>query len=142
MTGKEKIDAYIKAKRTIDSLWKDMHWVAEKLGAMYISNHGWYTFKGIERKGDRYVITVDWEIQGGDTEYDETFSVDGALLEKCMCEETRAEAYKELKRIHGEEKRKVEEERRAKAEADRKKWEAIEKDRRRKQYEELKKEFG
>ena len=141
MNGKEKIDAYIGAKQTIDKLWKDTNWVAEKLGAMYISGRGYYEFQGIERKGDRYVITVDWTTQG-DTEHDLEFSVDGALLERCMCEETRAEAYAELKRIHDEEMRKVEEERRAKEEERRKEREAYEKERRRKQYEELKKEFG
>lgn len=141
MTGKENIERYNEAHKTLEELYEVTDWVAEKLGALYIANTGYYEFKAIERKGDRYEITVDWNTQG-ETYYGETFTVPANLCEKCFCEETRDEAYAELKKIKDEERRIRQAEEKAKAEkaiADRK---AFEKELRRKQYEQLKKEFG
>lgn len=141
MTGKENIDRYVEAIKTLDELYHLTDWVANNLGSIYISRAGYYDFNGIERKGDRYEITVNWTTHG-ETNYGVTFTVPADLCEKCFCEETRDEAYAELKRIKDVERRIREEEQKAKAEkaiADQK---AFAKERRRKQYEELKKEFG
>lgn len=141
MSGKENIERYIEASKTLDELYSLTDWVADKLGAIYIANSGFYEFKGIERKQDRYVIEVNWETQG-ETCYGETFSVPADLCEKCFCKETRDWAYAELKKIKDEERRIRAAEEKAKHEkalADRK---VFERELRRKQYEELKKEFG
>ena len=140
MTGKENIERYIKAHETLNELYDVVDWVAEKLGPLYISDSGYYDFKDIERKGDRYEITVDWVMQGEMT-YGETFTVRADLCEKCFCKETRDDAYAELKRIQDEERRIREAEERAKREKALADQKAREKERRRKQYEELKKEF-
>ena len=141
LTGKENIDSYIAASKTLDGLYSLTDWVADKLGALYISGSGYCDFKGIERKGDRYEITVDWTCMG-ETEYGETFTVPTDLCEKCFCEETRDEAYAELKKIKDEELRIREAEQKARAEKAIAERKAREKEARRKQYEELKKEFG
>ena len=141
MTGKENIDRYIEASKTIDELYDLTDWVADKLGSIYISGAGYYEFKGIERKGDRYEITVDWVTQG-ETYYGETFTVPADLCEKCFCKETRDEAYAELKKIKDEERRIREAEARAEYEKSLAEQKVREKELRRKQYEELKKEFG
>lgn len=141
MNGKETIDRYIEASKTIDELYDLTDWVADKLGSIYISGSGYYEFKGIERKGDRYEITVDWVTQG-ETYYGETFTVPADLCEKCFCKETRAEAYAELKKIKDEERRIREAEARAAYEKSLAEQKVREKELRRKQYEELKKEFG
>lgn len=141
MTGKENIDRYIEASRTLDKLYDLTDWVADKLGPIYISGVGYYEFKGIERKGDRYEITVNWDTQG-ETYYGETFTVPADLCEKCFCKETRDEAYAELKKIKDEERRIREAEEKAKYEKALAERKAREKELRRKQYEELKKEFG
>lgn len=140
MTGKENIERYNEAHKTLEELYEVTDWVAEKLGALYIANTGYYDFKGIERQGDRYEITVDWVTQG-ETYYGETFTVRADLCEKCFCKETRAEAYAELKKIKDEERRIREAEQKAKAEKAAAERKAREKELRRKQYEELKKEF-
>lgn len=140
-TGKENIDRYVEASKTIDELYSLADWVAEKLGALYIAGTGYYDFKGIERKGDRYEITVDWTCMG-DTEYGETFTVPADLCEKCFCEDTRDEAYEELKKIKDEERRIREAEQKAAFEKAMEEQKARDKENRRKQYEELKKEFG
>ena len=140
MTGKEAIDKYIEASKTLNDLYDITDWVADKLGSIYISGAGYYDFKGIERKGDRYEITVDWVTQG-ETYYDETFTVPADLCEKCFCESTRDEAYAELKKIKDEERRVREAEQKAKAEKAIAERKEREKEQRRKQYEELKKEF-
>lgn len=141
MNGKENIERYVKAHETLNELYDLTDWVADKLGSIYISNSGYYDFKGIERKGDRYEITVDWTTQG-ETYYGETFTVPADLCEKCFCKETRDEAYAELKRIQDEERRIREAEQRARAEKAAAERKEREKEQRRKQYEELKKEFG
>ena len=141
MNGKENIDRYIEASKTIDELYDLTDWVADKLGSIYISGAGYYEFKGIERKGDRYEIKVDWVTQG-ETYYGETFTVPADLCEKCFCEETRDEAYAELKKIKDEERRIREAEARAEYEKSLAEQKVREKELRRKQYEELKKEFG
>jgi hypothetical protein len=141
MTGKENIERYIKARKTIDQLYDVVDWVADKLGPLYLGNSGYYDFEDIERKGDRYEITVDW-ITMGETYYGETFTVPADLCEKCFCKETRDDAYAELKRIQDEERRIREAEERAKREKALAEQKEREKERRRKQYEELKKEFG
>lgn len=141
MNGKENIDRYIEASKTLDELYDLTDWVADKLGSIYISGAGYYEFKGIERKGDRYEITVDWVTQG-ETYYGETFTVPADLCEKCFCKETRGEAYAELKKIKDEERRIREAEEKAKHEKALAERKVLEKERRRKQYEELKKEFG
>ena len=138
--GKEKINRYIEASKIIDELYELIDWVADKLGALYIANTGFYEFKGIERKGDRYEITVDW-ISSGETYYGETFTVPADLCEKCFCKETRNEAYAELKKINDEELRIRAAEEKAKYEKQLAEQTAREKELRRKQYEELKKEF-
>lgn len=141
MNGKENLERYVKAHETLNELYDLTYWVADKLGSIYISGSGYYDFKGIERKGDRYEIEVDWTTQG-ETYYSETFTVPADLCEKCFCKESRDEAFAELKRIQDEERRIREAELRAmheKAVAERKERE---KEQRRKQYEELKKEFG
>lgn len=140
-TGKENIDSYIAASETLNELYSLMDWVADKLGALYIANTGYYEFKGIERKGDQYEITVDWTVCG-ETEYGETFTVPADLCEKCFCEATRGEAYAELKKIKDEERRVREAEQKAANEKAMAEQKAREKEDRRKQYEELKKEFG
>ena len=112
MTGKEAIDKYIEASKTLNDLYDITDWVADKLGSIYISGSGYYDFKGIERKGDRYEIEVDWVTQG-ETYYGETFTVPADLCEKCFCESTRDEAYAELKKIKDEERRIREAERKA-----------------------------
>ncbi len=141
MNGKENIERYIEAHKTLDELYDLTDWVADKLGQMYIGNSGYYDFKGIERKGDRYEITVDWTTQV-ETYYSETFTVPADLCEKCFCEETRADAYAELKKIKDEERRIREAEEKAKAEKAIAERKEREKEQRRRQYEELKKEFG
>lgn len=141
MTGKENIERYIEAKKTVNELYELTDWLAEKLGAIYISGSGYYDFRDIERKGDRYEIEVDWTVSG-DTNYGETFTVPVDLCEKCFCKETRDEAYDELKKIKDEERRIREAEQRAKHEKAIAERKAREKELRRKQYEELKKEFG
>ena len=140
MVGKENIDRYIKAHKTLNELYNIADWVADKLGSIYISSSGYYDFKGIERKGDRYEITVDWTVCG-ETNYGETFTVPADLCEKCFCKETRDDAYAELKKIKDEERRIREAEERAKAEKAIAERKEREKEQRRKQYEELKKEF-
>lgn len=140
MTGKENIDRYIEASKTLDDLYDLTDWVADKLGSIYISGTGYYEFKRIERKGDRYEIIVDWITQG-ETYYDETFTVPADLCEKCFCESTRDEAYAELKKIKDEERRIREAEQRAAREKALAEQKAREKEQRRKQYEELKREF-
>lgn len=104
MTGKENIDRYVEASKTLDDLYDMTDWVADKLGSIYISGTGYYEFKGIERKGDRYEITVDWTASG-ETLYGEKFTVPADLCEKCFCKETRDEAYAELKKIKDKERR-------------------------------------
>lgn len=141
MNGKENIDRYIEASKTIGELYDLTDWVAGKLGSIYISGAGYYEFKGIERKGDRYEITVDWVTQG-ETYYGETFTVPADLCEKCFCKETRAEAYAELKKIKDEERRIREAEARAAYEKSLAEQKVREKELRRRQYEKLKKEFG
>lgn len=141
MNGKENIDKYIEARKTIDELYDLTDWIADKLGSIYISGSGYYDFKGIERKGDRYEITVDWTTMG-ETEYGETFTVPADLCEKCFCKETRDEAYAELKKIKDEERRIREAEQRAAHEKALAEQKAREKELRRRQYEVLKKEFG
>jgi hypothetical protein len=141
MTGKENIDRYVEASKTLDELYGLTDWVADKLGSIYISGVGYYEFKDIERKGDRYEITVDWTVSG-ETNYGETFTVPADLCEKCFCKETRDEAYAELKKIKDEERRIREAEEKVKFEKAQAEQKAFEKERRRKQYEELKKEFG
>ena len=141
MNGKENIGKYIEARKTIDELYDLTDWVADKLGSIYISGSGYYDFKGIERKGDRYEITVDWTTMG-ETEYGETFTVPADLCEKCFCKETRDEAYAELKKIKDEERRIREAEQRAAHEKALAEQKAREKELRRRQYEVLKKEFG
>lgn len=141
MNGKENIGKYIEARKTIDELYDLTDWVADKLGSIYISGSGYYDFKGIERKGDRYEITVDWTTMG-ETEYGETFTVPADLCEKCFCKETRDEAYAELKKIKDEERRIREAEQRAAHEKALAEQKAREKELRRRQYEILKKEFG
>lgn len=141
MNGKENIGKYIEARKTIDELYDLTDWVADKLGSIYISGSGYYDFKGIERKGDRYEITVDWTTMG-ETEYGETFTVPADLCEKCFCKETRDEAYVELKKIKDEERRIREAEQRAAHEKALAEQKAREKELRRRQYEVLKKEFG
>lgn len=141
MNGKENIERYINAHETLNELYDLTDWVADKLGSIYISGSGYYDFKGIERKGDRYEIEVDWVTQG-ETYYGETFTVPADLCEKCFCKETRDDAYAELKRIQDEERRIREAEQRAKHEKALAEQKEREKERRRKQYEELKKEFG
>lgn len=141
MNGKENIDRYIEASKTIGELYDLTDWVADKLGPVYISRAGYYEFKGIERKGDRYEITVDWVTQG-ETYYGETFTVPADLCEKCFCKETRDDAYAELKKIKDEERRIREAEARAEHEKSLAEQKVREKELRRKQYEELKKEFG
>lgn len=140
MTGKEAIDKYIEASKTLNDLYDITDWVADKLGSIYISGTGYYDFKGIERKGDRYEITVDWVTQG-ETYYDETFTAPADLCEKCFCESTRDEAYAELKKIKDEERRIREAERKAAHEKALAEQKLREKELRRRQYEELKKEF-
>lgn len=140
MTGKEAIDKYIEASKTLNDLYDITDWVADKLGSIYISGAGYYDFKGIERKGDRYEIEVDWVTQD-ETYYGETFTVPADLCEKCFCESTRDEAYAELKKIKDEERRVREAEQKAKAEKAIAERKEREKEQRRKQYEELKKEF-
>lgn len=140
MNGKENIDRYVEASKTLDELYDLTDWVADKLGSIYISGAGYYEFKGIERKGDRYEITVDWTVQG-ETNYGETFTVPADLCEKCFNKETRDEAYAELKKIMDEERRIREAEEKAKYEKALEERKVREKERRRKQYEELKKEF-
>ena len=141
MNGKENIGKYIEARKTIDELYDLTDWVADKLGSIYISGSGYYDFKGIERKGDRYEITVDWTTMG-ETEYGETFTVPADLCEKCFCKETRDEAYAELKKIKDEERRIREAEQRAAHEKALAEQKGREKELRRRQYEVLKKEFG
>ena len=141
MTWKENIERYVKAHETLNELYDLTDWVADKLGSIYISSSGYYDLKGIERKGDRYEIEVDWTTHG-ETYYDETFTVPADLCEKCFCEETRDAAYAELKRIQDEERRIREAEQRARAEKAAAERKEREKEQRRKQYEELKKEFG
>lgn len=141
MNGKENIERYIEARKTLDELYDLTDWVADKLGSLYISGSGYYDFKGIERKGDRYEIEVDWVTQG-ETYYGETFTVPADLCEKCFCKETRDDAYAELKRIQDEERRIREAEQRARAEKAAAERKEREKEQRRRQYEELKKEFG
>lgn len=141
MTGKENIERYIEAQKTVNELYDLADWVAEKLGQIYISSSGYYDFKGIERKGDRYEIDVDWTVSG-ETNYGETFTVPADLCEKCFCKETRDEAYAELKKIKDEERRIRQAEEKAKAEKAIAERKAREKEQRRRQYEELKKEFG
>ena len=140
MTGKEAIDKYIEASKTLNDLYDITDWVADKLGSIYISGSGYYDFKGIERKGDRYEIEVDWVTQG-ETYYGETFTVPADLCEKCFCESTRDEAYAELKKIKDEERRIREAERKAAHEKALAEQKLREKELRRRQYEELKKEF-
>lgn len=140
MTGKENIERYIEASKTLDALYNLTDWVADKLGQIYISCSGYYTLKGIERKGDRYEITVDWDTQG-ETYYNESFTVPADLCEKCFCEETRDEAYAELRKIKNEERRIRQAEEKAKFEKMIAEQKIREKELRRKQYEELKKEF-
>lgn len=140
MTGKENIERYIEASKTLDALYNLTDWVADKLGQIYISGSGYYTLKGIERKGDRYEITVDWDTQG-ETYYNESFTVPADLCEKCFCEETRDEAYAELRKIKNEERRIRQAEEKAKFEKMMAEQKIREKELRRKQYEELKKEF-
>ncbi len=140
MSGKENIEKYIEARKTISELYDITDWVADKLGAIYISGAGYYDFKGIERKGDRYEITVDWTTMG-ETEYDETFTVPADLCEKCFCKETRDKAYAELKKIKDEERRIRQAEQKAAYEKAMAEQKIREKEMRRKQYEELKKEF-
>ena len=140
MTGKEAIDKYIEASETLNDLYDITDWVADKLGSIYISGSGYYDFKGIERKGDRYEIEVDWVTQG-ETYYGETFTVPADLCEKCFCESTRDEAYAELKKIKDEERRIREAERKAAHEKALAEQKLREKELRRRQYEELKKEF-
>lgn len=141
MNGKENIERYIEAHKTLNELYDLTNWVADRLGALYISNSGYCDFKGIELKGDRYEITVDWTVCG-ETEYGETFTVPADLCEKCFSEETRAEAYAELKKIKDEERRIREAEQMAAQEKALAEQKEREKEQRRKQYEELKKEFG
>lgn len=141
MNGKENIKRYIEAHKVLDELYDLTDWVADKLGSIYISGSGYYDFKGIERKGDRYEIEVDWTVSG-ETYYGETFTVPADLCEKCFSKETRDEAYAELKRIQDEERRIREAEEKAKAEKAIAERKEREKEQRRKQYEELKKEFG
>lgn len=141
MTGKENIERYIEAKKTVNELYELTDWLAEKLGAIYISGSGYYDFRAIERKGDRYEIEVDWTVSG-DTNYGETFTVPADLCEKCFCKETRDEAYAELSKIKEEERRIREAERKAALEKASVEQEARAKELRRKKYEELKKEFG
>lgn len=138
--GKENINRYVKASKIIDELYELIDWVAGKLGSIYISNLGYYEFKGIERQGDRYKITVDWT-SSGETYYNETFTVPVDLCEKCFCKETRNEAYAELKKINDEERRIRAAEEKAKYEKQLAEQKVREKELRRKQYEELKKEF-
>lgn len=138
--GKENINKYIEASKTIDELYELTDWVADKLGSIYIGNSGYFNFKGIKRQGDRYKITVDWTTSG-ETYYDETFTVPADLCEKCFCEETRNEAYAELKKIKDEERRIKEAEKKAQYEKQLAERQVREKELRRKQYEELKKEF-
>jgi hypothetical protein len=141
MNGKENIERYIKAHETLNELYDLTDWVADKLGSIYISGAGYYDFKGIERKGDRYEIEVDWTTQG-ETHYGETFTVPADLCEKCFSKDSRDEAFAELKRIQHEERRIREAEERAKAEKAAAERKEREKEQRRRQYEELKKEFG
>ena len=141
MTGKENIDRYVEASKTIYELYDLTNWVANNLGSIYISGSGYYDFRDIERKGDRYEITVDWNTQG-ETNYGERFTVPADLCEKCFSKETRDEAYAELKKIKDEERRIREAEEKARLEKAKAEQKAFEKARRRKQYEELKKEFG
>ncbi len=140
MSGKENIDKYIEARKTISELYDITDWIANKLGALYISGAGYYDFKEIERKGDRYKITVDWMTMG-ETEYGETFTVPADLCERCFSKETRDEAYAELKKIKDEERRIREAEQKAAFEKARIEQEARAKELRRKQFEELRKEF-
>lgn len=141
MTGKENIERYIEAHKTVNELYGLADWVADKLGHIYISGTGYYDFKWIERKGDRYEIEVDWTVSG-ETNYGETFTVPADLCEKCFCKGTRDEAYAELSKIKEEERRIREAERKAALEKARVEQEARAKEFRRKKYEELKKEFG
>ena len=101
MNGKKNIERYIEAHKTLDELYDLTDWVANKLGSIYISSSGYYDFKGIELKGDRYEVEVDWRIFG-ETNYGETFTVPADLFEKCFSKETRDDAYAELKRIQDE----------------------------------------
>ena len=140
MTGKENIERYNEAHKTLNELYEVTDWVAEQLGSIYISGSGYYDFKGIERKGDRYEITVDWTCMG-ETEYNETFTVPADLCERCFCKETRDKAVAELRNIKDEERRIRQAEEKAKAEKAIAERKAREKELRRKQYEELKKDF-
>lgn len=140
MSGKENIERYIEAQKTVNELYELADWVAEQLGAIYISGSGYYDFKDIERKGDRYEIEVDWTCMG-ETEYGETFTVPADLCERCFCKETRNAALAELRKIKDEERRIRLAEEKAKAEKAIAERKAREKELRRKQYEELKKEF-
>jgi len=139
-TGKENIDNYLNASKILNDLYNICDWVAEKLGALYIANTGYYSFKGIERKGDRYEITVDWTSMG-ETDYGNTFTVPADLCERCFCEKTRADAYAELRKIKVEERRRREAEQKAQYEKQLAEQKIREKELRRQQFEELKKEF-
>lgn len=141
MNGKENIKRYIESKKMLDELYNLTDWVADKLGSIYISDSGYYEFKDIKQKGDRYEIEVDWTAQG-ETCYGETFTVPADLCEKCFCKETRDEAYTELKKINDEERRIREAEEKAKYEKSLTERKECEKELRCKQYKELKKEFG
>ena len=45
MNGKENIERYIEAHKTLDELYDLTDWVAEKLGSIYISGSGYYDFR-------------------------------------------------------------------------------------------------
>lgn len=140
MSGLETIKKYQGAKRTLEMLYGLLKWVSEKLGKLYICNHGWYEFDNITLNGDRYTIDLRWH-----TEDETTFehiTVPKELGDKLFDEDTRDEAYAELERIHDEEMKIIEAERQAEAEKRKAEQEKLDKEKRREQYEEFKKEFG
>lgn len=143
MTGQEILNNYITAKQAYNDARKaiDLHWLARKLCPLYVASAGYIEITDIQHIDDRYKITYDWTCMG-DTEYGETFTINGHLLGLLCSKETRDEAYKQLKAIKDEEKRIREEEQRKQCELAQLEQEKCEKEQRRKQYEELKKEFG
>ena len=140
MNGLEIIAKYHDAKKTIDKFYDVCKWVVDKLGPLYISHSGYYTFDDITLCGDRYKIEMQWHTDC-ETTYEE-ITVPKDLCEQLFAKDTREAAYAELKRIHDAEMeiRKAEQ----KAQWEKARAEQAERDRKRRlaQYEELKKEFG
>ena len=143
MTGQEILNNYITTKQAYNEARKtiDLCWLEDKLCPLYVANAGYIEITDIKRVADRYEITYDWTCMG-DTEYHQTFTINGQSFELLCSKETRDEAYKQLKTIIDEEKRILREEQRKQYELAKIEQEKRDKEQRRKQYEELKKEFG